>query len=199
MSTTVTGVEEKPQEIPASMWDKLKAALGLSDAQVSHAQASFSKTPREIELEAEIARRDAAAFTAQQGQRDAQATALAEALLKEHRIKPYQLEAVKAEFARALDDDARAPLTVNFSTEATATEQAKTVAMSRTDRLKELYAQLPADEVGTEQVREFGQETYAAFTQEATRMRNAGDEDKVDFAEVNKARAEMGLEPLQAV
>jgi hypothetical protein len=162
------------------LWDKFCASLGLNEQQKATAAATFTaKTPREIELEAENARLAAQVatsngtnFSAQKATRDEQAKNAAQKLLDEKRILPHQLEPVRADFSRALEDDATSPVKVAFSV-TDAQGNAKTVECTRFQSLQAVYSGLPPHDLETEKVREMAPETVALFSREATRQVNA--------------------------
>jgi len=177
-----TAAEAKPEEITPTMWERFKARMGWSDEQLATAKADFSanKSPREIALEQEIARRDQAEadrkaeeFSSRAGQRAATAKSMVEALIKDLRILPADAEAVTAEFTRALDDDAQTPRTVTFSVETENGQGATNVAMSRAQSLEAHYRLRPKHNLTDEVIPEFAAETYAAFSKEVTQPRGA--------------------------
>ena len=189
-----------------SLWDRIANAFGASDSEKQTLAAQFSatpKTPREIELENQVAQLQAGnpgavlhpqiAAQFAQAQRAQVAGGEAQRLLTENRILPHQLQSVAAEFSRALEDDEARPAPVQFS-QVDAAGRATPVNVSRADALRAHFAALAPHNLTQEKVPEFAPETVALFSREVTQAATAkADPNTYTQAEYDAIAGQYGL------
>jgi len=144
-----------------------------------------AKSANELALEARLATLEAeaesaksAAFSNSDAARATRANEIAVRLLDENRIIPAQLESVKADFKRALDDDAKSENRVTFSVGKG--DQAKSVPLTRAESLEAVYSGLPSHNLTGETVRELPAQSQVIFSRETTPVKGAKKEGPVN-------------------
>jgi hypothetical protein len=193
---------ETPKGVKAGMRALFDQAtpeeLAQLDAIFAESKPVPVKTPREKELEDRIAKFEQDQATAAAAAVQAQAVAFADSLVTAGKIAAQGNDAYNeavAMFTLCADYDAKRPQLACFSDEAAAK---KFNALPVLTAYVKLMPNLGLD---GEKAGGADQETarlIAAFEQEVTTVNGKAADQAVDWAEVNKSRAERGLKPVEA-
>jgi hypothetical protein len=138
----------------------------LEEVQQVLTQAKTGKTPREIELEAQLATFATEKETSRLDGLHATAEAAANALIDAKHILPADKETVVAAFSAAAEIDAKLTTLACFSKTAAPAE------FSMTKHLNELYSKLPAHDKTDEKTTEVNPDYVAIFEQGKTTVSN---------------------------
>lgn len=174
MSTVIETPAIVPAEQPKGFLDSLRALFSsakpeeLEAAESALTSAKTGKTPREIELEAQLAQFTANTETQRVAALKAAAEGKADALIDARRILPAQREAVVAMFTAAAEVDANLSGLACFSEANPLPAQ-----FSMSAQLEELYHQLPAHDKTEEQAGSFEPEQVAVFEQAVTTTKDS--------------------------